>query len=843
MSDSSVRLQLEVRGIVQGVGFRPFVYSLATRLGLTGFVRNDSSGVLLQIQGPSLSVRSFQEELANKPPPLAHIGRITATQMPVRSERVFLILESHATTGHSTPVSPDMATCDPCLAELLDPTDRRYGYPFINCTNCGPRFTIVRDVPYDRPRTTMAPFAMCPECQREYDDPADRRFHAQPNACPACGPHVWLVTGEACQNEAAFHGPLKNLPQKVAAIHATRHCLAEGLIVAIKGLGGFHLACDATNDRAVRTLRQRKGRQEKPLALMVRDLAAARRLAHITDAEAIRLTSCQRPIVLLQRLGKSGLEGTGQGRAAHSTLSELDAWRSDDLAHVSAEVASISDEVASISDEVASISDEVAPGNASLGIMLPYTPLHHLIVGDKPLVMTSGNLSEEPIVRENLQAHRQLAKLADAFLLHDRQIHTVCDDSVIQVVENDELPIRRSRGYAPMPLDLAPLGMPKPVRSILAVGGELKATFCLTRDDEAYLSQHIGDMGNLETLTALEREVDHFCDLFQTQPQQVACDLHPGYLSSRWAAQFAQAKGLPLTKVQHHHAHIGAAMAEHGCNRSQQVIGVSFDGTGYGTDGAIWGGEFLTATYDHFTRVAHLKYIPLPGGDASIRRPYRTALAHLWAAGIVWDERLPCVAACPPTERRILQQQFEQNLRTVPTSSMGRLFDAVAAIAGIRQTVGYEAQAAMEMEALCDTPATTLPGSKRNLPRPPRHYQFNILPGEPMQIDAAPLLEQIVTDRLAGVPASSIGAGFHGAVAHMTRDLCQRLGESTGLSTAVLSGGVFQNRLLLRMTQNLLQSAGFNVLVHEKVPPNDGGLALGQAAVAACEGRSLRGRA
>jgi hydrogenase maturation protein HypF len=808
MPDSPVRLQLEIRGIVQGVGFRPFIYALATRLGLTGFVRNGSSGVTLQIQGPSPSVRAFQTELENKPPPLAHIGRITATGLPVRTERVFLIQESHATTGRGTPVSPDMATCDQCLAELFDPADRRYGYPFINCTNCGPRFTILRDVPYDRARTTMAPFVMCPECQREYDDPANRRFHAQPNACPACGPHVWLVTGEDCRSEVAFRGPLESTPRQTAAIEAARHCLAEGLIVAIKGLGGFHLACDANNNDAVRTLRERKGRQEKPLALMVRDLATARTLAHITDAEAARLASCQRPIVLLHRLRRPGQGGAGQGEPENEGAN------------------------------TPCLSDLVAPGNASLGIMLPYTPLHHLIVGDKPLVMTSGNLSEEPIVRENLQAYRQLTPLADAFLLHDRQIHTVCDDSVVQLVEGGELPIRRSRGYAPMPLSLASLSIPKPARSILAVGGELKATFCLTRDDEAYLSQHIGDMGNLETLAALEREVDHFCDLFQTQPQQVVCDMHPGYLSSRWASQFAQATDLPLTKVQHHHAHIGAVMAEHGCNHSGQVIGISFDGTGYGTDEAIWGGEFLTATYTSFTRIAHLKYVPLPGGDASIRRPYRAALAHLWAARISWDERLPCVAACPPAERRILRQQFEQNLRVVPTSSMGRLFDAVAAIAGVRQTVDYEAQAAMELEALCNAPSGLQQpyqqqGSEQELPVPERGYRFVILPGEPLQIDPTPLLEQIVADQLAGMPASIIGAKFHEAVARMTCDLCQQIRGSTRWSTVALSGGVFQNRLLLRMTRSLLRTASFKVLDHKKVPPNDGGLALGQAAIAA----------
>lgn len=841
MTNFPVRLQLEVHGIVQGVGFRPFVYTLATRLGLTGYVRNDSSGVTLQIQGARRAVRVFQEELENRPPPLAQLDRITAVEIPTLSERAFLILKSHATTGLSTPVSADMATCDQCLAELAEPTDRRYGYPFINCTNCGPRFTILRDVPYDRPRTTMAPFVMCPACQREYDDPADRRFHAQPNACPTCGPQVWLVMGENCRNEGAFRAPLENTLRPAAAIKAARECLASGQVVAIKGLGGFHLACDATNDQAVRTLRERKGRQEKPLALMVRDLAAARALAHVNRAEAARLTSRQRPIVLLRRLDNLpldslGLGNRGQGEPEHDNAEWGNLERGE--SRQGREPVEGRANAPRLFTGVARISNQVAPGNTALGIMLPYTPLHHLIVGDKPLVMTSGNLSEEPIVRENLQAYRQLAGLADVFLLHDRQIHAVCDDSVMQIFEDKELPIRRSRGYAPMPLQLAPLGAPrggpKPEpQSILAVGGELKATFCLTRGELAYMSQHIGDMGNLETLTALEREVDHFCTLFQTRPRQVACDLHPGYLSSRWAAQFAQAEGLPLTKVQHHHAHIASAMTEHDCDGSQRVIGVSFDGTGYGTDGAIWGGEFFTATYDRFTRVAHLKYVPLPGGDASIRRPYRTALAHLWAARIAWDTRLPCVAACPAAEKKILRQQFEQNLHVVPTSSMGRLFDAVAALAGVRQLASYEAQAAMELEALGDGPAWTRQPSDQDPPAPAPSYHFAVLPGEPLQIDAAPLLEQVVADRLAGAPASVISIGFHTAVAQMTCDLCQRIRKSTGLETALLSGGVYQNRLLLRMTRNLLRAVGFHVLMHEKVPPNDGGLALGQAAIAA----------
>ena len=764
---------------MQGVGFRPFVFALAERLGLSGHVGNDSHGVFIEVQGPVEAVGRFEQTLVREAPPLAAIDRISASDLPLGDASPFAILPSVSIGEASTPVSPDMATCDDCLRELFDPDDRRFGYPFINCTNCGPRFTILEDIPYDRPLTTMKAFPMCPECQREYDDPTDRRFHAQPNACPACGPQVWLVKNTSNKNdESDFRASARHLPQGTAAIEAAREALATGEIVAVKGLGGFHLACDATCGDALRTLRERKGRVDKPFALMVRDLVAARALAHVNRDEANLLTSRQRPIVLLRR-------------------------RCDGA--------------------VAALTEQVAPGSDFLGVMLPYTPLHHLLVGDLPLVMTSGNLSDEPIARDNLEARERLAGLADRFLLHNRDIHVVCDDSVVRVQETGLLPVRRSRGYAPMPIHLPTTGP-----ATLAVGGELKATFCITKGDYAYLSQHIGDMGNLETLAALRRAVEHFLTLFRVRPERLACDMHPGYLSSQWAAEYAEELGIPLVKVQHHHGHIAALLTEHGADPSQQVIGVSFDGTGYGTDGAIWGGEFLVAGYGAFHRAAHLKYVPLPGGDTSIRRPYRVALAHLWAAGLPWDELLPPVAACQPTEQGVLTRQLERNLNCVPTSSMGRLFDAVAALIGIRQTVNYEAQAAMEMEAIChDSAVESLLDSTE-----PAGYRFHIEPGEPATVNPTPVLEQIARDMLAGIEKARIAERFHVAVATMTRDVCLSIRDATGLNTVGLSGGVFQNVLLLRLTSRLLREADFEVLVHEKVPPNDGGISLGQAVAA-----------
>ncbi len=753
-----VRRRLVVRGIVQGVGFRPFVYGLAVRHQLAGFVGNDSQGVFIEVEGPPDAIDAFIGELRAHPPPLASIESIASEALPPTGETAFVIVASAQQAGASTSISPDVAICADCLRELFDPSDRRYRYPFINCTNCGPRFTIIRDIPYDRAQTTMASFAMCLRCAAEYHDPTDRRFHAQPNACPDCGPRVW------------FERPGQAVVWDDAAIRAAQDALRAGQIVAVRGIGGFHLACDATSDAALQALRARKGRVDKPFALMVRDLNAARALTEVSDAEAELLTGPARPIVLLRR-------------------------RPD--AHVS---------------------PLVAPSNGYLGLMLPYSPLHYLLLDglDQPLVMTSGNLSDEPICKDNEEARARLAGLADAFLFHNREIHIHCDDSVMRVLDGAPLPIRRSRGYAPFPVRL-----PRPAPMLVAAGGELKATFCITRDQNAYLSQHIGDMENLETLRAYERAVDHFVRLFRLRPEAVICDLHPGYLTMQWAERFAASHGLPLFKVQHHHAHVAACLAEHGFDPDERVIGVSFDGTGYGSDGAIWGGEVLIANCRAFQRAAHLKYTPLPGGDAGIRRPYRVALAHLWAAGIPWESDLPCIAACPPDEQRVLRRQLERRLNSPLTSSAGRLFDAVAALIGVRQVITYEAQAAIELEALCDHDE-------------PGHYPFTIEDADVLVLDPAPMLRAIVDDLRAGVRRESIAAKVHNTLAKIIVEVSILLRARSGVKVVALSGGVFQNVTLLRQARAQLQAAGFRVLTHQAVPPNDGGLALGQAVIGAC---------
>ncbi len=749
--------RIHITGIVQGVGFRPFVYNLATRLGISGWVLNSSSGVEIEAVGPEAVLDEFIARLRTDAPPLARIERITVTPGdPVTGDwqPAFRILHSEARPGEFVPISPDVAICEDCLRELFDPRDRRYRYPFINCTNCGPRFTIIRDIPYDRPNTTMAPFVMCPDCQAEYDDPTDRRFHAQPNACPVCGPRLEFRAGP---DAPPLYGE--------EALQAARAAIRAGQIVAVKGLGGFHLACDATADAPVARLRERKGRVDKPFAIMSFDLETVERYCEVNDAERALLTSRQRPIVLLRR-------------------------RAD-----------------------APISPLVAPGNRYLGVMLPYTPLHYLLLEPAEgfpvaLVMTSGNYSEEPIVTDNGEALRRLAALADAFLLHNREIHARCDDSVTRIVRGAELPIRRSRGYAPYPVHL-----PFPVRPVLAVGAELKNTFCLTREQYAFLSQHIGDMENYETLRFFEDMVEQLQRTFRVEPEAVAHDMHPAYLATRYARDLADR--LPLVPVQHHHAHIAACMAENGLTGDRPVIGVAFDGTGYGTDGAIWGGEFLIADYASFRRAAHLRYIPLPGGDAAIRRPYRVALAHLWAAGVPWDEGLPPVAAATEAERAILERQLARGLNTVPTSSMGRLFDAVAALAGVRQEINYEAQAAIELEM------QVADGVEEA-------YPF----GAGEEIDPAPVIRAVVQDVRDGVPIGIIAARFHNGVAAMVRDVCGRLRSETGLNEVALSGGVFQNRTLLEKTVALLEEAGFTVYTHRLVPPNDAGISLGQAIIA-----------
>ena len=766
---------VHITGVVQGVGFRPFVYNLAVRLGLSGWVLNSSSGVEIEAVGPPAVLDDFIARLQSEAPPLSRIEQVTVTDLPVSNIQYpvsspFIIRHSEARPGDFQPISPDISVCDDCLRELFDPGDRRYRYPFINCTNCGPRFTIIQDIPYDRPKTTMAPFKMCANCQAEYDDPTNRRFHAQPNGCPVCGPRAWFQVGGSVNQRIGE-----------SAIRATRKMLVEGGVVAVKGLGGFHLACDATNDDAVALLRERKGRVDKPFALMAFDLGAVGRFCHASEDERTSLAARERPILLL----RERTEGP--------------------------------------------ISPLAAPGNRYLGVMLPYTPLHHLLLepaNDFPiaLVMTSGNISEEPIATDNDEALERLAGLADGFLLHDRDIHARCDDSVTRLFAGVELPVRRSRGYAPYPVRL-----PFPVRQVLAVGGELKNTFCLTRDRYAFLSQHIGDMENYETLRSFEQMVEQLERTFRIQPEIIACDMHPGYLTTKYARGKRQEGGglasRLLHPIQHHHAHIASCMAENGLTGEHPVIGVAFDGTGYGTDGAIWGGEFLIADYVSFRRAAHLKYVPLPGGDAAIRRPCRIALAYLWAAGISWEEDLPPVAATTPVGRGVLAQQLERGFNTVPTSSAGRLFDAVSALAGVRQEINYEAQAAIELENLA------LPDETAAYPFDLASYALRIT-HYVLRIDPAPCICAVVADVRAGIGPGVIAAKFHNGLARMVRDVCLRLREENGLNEVILSGGVFQNVTLLEKTVPLLQEAGFTVHTHHLVPPNDGGISLGQALVA-----------
>ena len=763
LTPQTIRKQIRVTGVVQGVGFRPFVYAAALRCRICGFVANHSSGVVIEAEGVVDDFNEFLRALRQDPPALARIDTLEAFEIPVLGDTAFVIHHSHAIAGESTPVPPDIATCAKCLTELFDPANRRYRYPFINCTNCGPRFTIIHGLPYDRPLTTMDGFAMCTNCEAEYRNPLDRRFHAQPIACPRCGPQLQLVPG--------------NLTGDKALLEAQR-LLRAGAIVAIKGIGGFHLACDATSEAAVQELRRRKGRAGKPFAVMMRDMTILRRYAEAGREEERILAGRERPIVLLQR--------------------KLDTQ--------------------------ALLAGSIAPGQAQLGIFLPYSPLHALLADETPLVMTSGNRSDEPIARDNEEALERLAGLADAFLLHNRPIHAVCDDSVVRVAETRELPIRRSRGYAPLPVQL-PVSAP----AIFAAGAELKATFCLARGTRAYLSQHIGDMENLETQLAYERALAQMRQLFHIEPQAVACDLHPGYLSTQWAAQFAAENNLPVFKIQHHHAHAAALMAEHALPPDARMIAVVFDGTGLGTDGAVWGGEILSVSYQNFERLGHLKYVPFPGGDSAIRNPYRMALAHLYAARLPRDEDLPCMKHASSAELGNLATQFIRDYFP-STSSVGRLFDAAASLLGVRHEVTYEAQGAMEFEALAaqsDDPGT---------------YDFAIEETSPFLIDPAPAWRAMIVDLRGGVAVSVMAARFHRAVASAIVQSCSLARVRTGLGTIGLTGGVFQNVLLLKMTTSALEKEGFQVLAHRIVPPNDGGLSLGQAAIAACSREALIAR-
>ena len=759
------RWGISVRGIVQGVGFRPFVYALARRLDLAGLVRNDAEGVRIEAEGAPECLERFVRALEEDAPPLAAVESVDWRPLAALGDRGFRIEESREGDRRRALVSPDVATCDDCLAELFDPADRRHRYPFTNCTNCGPRFTITRQVPYDRATTTMSRFEMCPDCRREYDDPSDRRFHAQPNACPACGPRVRLLD--------RFGHELRVEPGD--PISRTAQILRGRAIVAIKGLGGYHLACDPFDAAAIRSLRGRKVRQDKPFALMARDLAQARELCYVTHEEETLLTSAARPIVLLRRREESG------------------------------------------------VADEVAPRQKTLGVMLAYTPLHHLLLRDAgiPLVMTSGNNSDEPIAYRDHEAFEQLCEIADFFLVHDRPIHTRCDDSVVRMAAGETYPLRRSRGYAPAPLRLAG-GF---ARHTLACGGELKNTFCLAKDRHAFPSHHIGDMENYETLRSFREGVEHYCRLFDVQPELVAYDLHPEYLSTKYARDLEE-DGVPAVGVQHHHAHVASCLADNERPGTEHVIGVALDGTGYGTDGAVWGGEFFEGSLEGgFVRRAHLEYAPLPGGSAAIRHPWRVGIARL--VQLYGEEetlRLPLAVVREAGERnvRLISRLVERGLNTPPTSSAGRLFDAVAALVGVPGSgrATYEGQAAIELELAAEGPAN-------------RGYPFRLRPeGGIWVVETGSILGGVVEDLLAGKERGEVSARFHRTMAEVVVAGCEGIRAAGGPSAVALSGGTFQNLLLMEQVLECLLGKGFSVYRHRRVPANDGGLALGQAVLA-----------
>jgi hydrogenase maturation protein HypF len=754
------RRAIEVRGIVQGVGFRPFVYNLAARLHLVGFVRNQTGTLRIEVEGEPAALDRFLAELADRPPPLAHIEHLAWEKRPPQGEQAFAIESSEADPASPIFISPDVAACPECLAEMFDPGDRRFGYPFLNCTNCGPRLTIITGAPYDRSRTTMAAFPMCPACRAEYEDPRNRRFHAQPTACAACGPSLQAL--DAAGQPISAPDPLLLFVQT----------LCQGKIGALKGLGGFHLACDARNASAVAELRRRKHRDEKPFAVMVPDLSAAEALAEVGPTEHELLQSPCCPIVLLRK-----------------RLPSL-------------------------------IAEEVAPGNPWLGIMLPYTPLHHLLlraVGGIPLVMTSGNRSDEPIAYQE-DAPQKLTGIADIYLVHNRPIHVRCDDSVTRVVDGVELPLRRSRGYAPRPIEL-PFDCPRPV---LAMGGQLKVTFALGRGRQAFLSHHMGDLDHYEAYRAFEKDVALYEQLFGITPEVVCHDLHPDYVTSHYARERSARLGAPLLAVQHHHAHLASCMAEHGL--TEPVLGVTFDGTGFGTDGAVWGGEFLVGDYRHFHRGAHLRYVGLPGGDKAIREPWRMAVAHLRDAEI---ELGTFEARVLPVQLRTVERMLERRLNTPWTSSAGRLFDAVAALAGVRDRVSYEGQAAMELEWLASGLAAD--GT----------YAFDIHEScqgsgteAPLIVDTRPLIRAVAREAAQGIEAARIARRFHSTLVELIAAVCGRLRQMSGIEAVVLSGGVFLNALLTCEVSARLREEGFRVYRHRLVPPNDGGLSLGQLAVA-----------
>ena len=756
-STTEVRRQIAVQGLVQGVGFRPYVYRLATSKSLTGTIRNTSAGVVIEVQGPLPAVEEFLDRLPAEIPVLAKITSLSVQEIPCNGDREFVILGSQGGAQMRTLISPDVAVCADCLRELFDPTDRRFGYPFINCTNCGPRFTIVRDIPYDRARTSMASFPMCPACQAEYDDPLNRRFHAQPNACWNCGPRVEFWDRSGGQIEC--HDPVLEAVERLRA----------GLIVAVKGLGGFHLAADANNPATVRSLRERKRRVEKPFAIMVPNIAAACNICEVSSAARATLESMQRPVVLLPR------------------------------------------------KDSCAIPEAVAPRNRDLGVFLPYTPLHHLLFarGEFPaLVMTSANLSEEPIAIDNHEAVRRLQGIADFFLTHNRDILLRCDDSVVRVANDKVRHLRRSRGLVPVPVFLK-----DEQPQVLAVGGELKNTICLTKGKQAFLSQHVGDLENAEAYGFFGEAIEHLKDILEIQPEIIAYDLHPDYFSTKWASQQT---GVRLVGVQHHHAHIASCMAEN--QLDGRLIGIALDGTGYGTDGRIWGGEVLVGGYGGFERAAHLEYVAMPGGEAAIREPWRMAvsyLAHHFGREFL-KLPIPFVRQLDGKKTEILLRMMQQNVNSPLTSSCGRLFDAVAALAGIRQTVNYEAQAAIELEM-------AIAGVEAD-----RAYPLAFIEeGETLIITTRPLFVDLMQDLRQGVPAGVIGRRFHNGLIKGFAEVAETLRARTALNRICLSGGTFNNVYFADGLESELRHSGFEVFSQSEVPAGDGGLSLGQAMIAA----------
>jgi len=752
-----IRKNILIKGIVQGVGFRPFIHKLVKNYNLSGWVLNSNQGVEIEIEGKTEEINSFVNAIKEKLPPLAKIEKIEVSQLPLVGYKEFSIKKSIVKEEDSfVLVSPDISICEDCLQELFEPHNRRFRYPFINCTNCGPRFTIIKDIPYDRKKTTMDNFKMCSLCQNEYDDIEDRRYHAQPNACADCGPQVSLY-----QNKRKIEG--------IDPIEKAVKLLKEGKIGAIKGLGGFHLACDATNNKAVARLRRLKNREAKPFALMSFSLEKITQYCKVGDKEKEWLVDRARPIVLLKK-------------------------REDSV-----------------------ISTSVAPGNNYLGVMLPYTPLHYLLLKDNftALIMTSGNITDQPIIADNLEALDKLDGIVDFFLTYDRDIFNRCDDSVVKIINDDNVFFRRSRGYVPHPIILD-----FKLKEVLALGGELKSTIGFSKENYIFLSQYLGDLKSVETLEFFKESITSFKKMFKAKPEIIACDLHPDYLSTQYAEEMKVKKGFKIVKVQHHHAHIVSCMAEN--NVKEKVIGVAYDGTGYGDDGNVWGGEFLLCDLKKYSRAGHLKYYPLPGGDKAIVEPWRMAYSYLYSIygpkaktlDIDFNQRMDC------NSLSIIEKMIDKNINSPLTSSCGRLFDAISSLIGIKDEISYEGQAAMELESFCSSGIT-------------EGYKFRTYKEEEkFIIDPQEIFINIIKDLKKGLDKKIIAAKFHNTVAEFTVDLCGKIRENTGINGIALSGGVFQNKYLTEKVIFSLEDKGFKVYIQRKVPPNDGGISLGQAVVA-----------